>query len=190
MTLIRAYRGSARAEVSSCLLPLRATDESQVPVDSWAAPCKDSGGRGRRRAKAQGLGPTPCRAACRSDGLKMRVPVSRPRLLRCLLPVRDEAPVGDLRLTGELHLRLLLRLAHGPRAGPGAPSGAAGLGPGAELEPAQLLSRQRGPSEGVSSSFVSRCQKSTTSLRATATVAMPAPRRALIRSPKALSGLG
>src|SRR5215211_9262982 len=40
---------------------------------------QEFGWRGRRRAKAQGLGPMPCRAACRQAALKMRVPVSRPR---------------------------------------------------------------------------------------------------------------
>src|SRR5215204_4551346 len=81
-------------------------------LDSLATPCESSRGRGRRRAKAQGLGLMPCRAARRLDGFEDARPrVALAPLLRSLLPVADKPPVGDLRLAGELDLGRFLRLA-------------------------------------------------------------------------------
>src|SRR5215218_6851205 len=95
-------------------LPLRATDVSQVSAGLFGRSLRELGVRGRRLVKAQGLGPMPCRAACRLTALKMRVPLSR-ALVR--LPVADEAAVGGFGLTGEFELRLAQRLVGAPDAG-------------------------------------------------------------------------
>ena len=86
-------------------LLLCATDESQVGLDSWGAPCNSSCGRGRRRAKAQGLGLMPCRAACPSRAFVMRVPVSRPR--PSLTASRRRCAGRRARLGGPVRVRLV-----------------------------------------------------------------------------------
>src|SRR4051812_31377819 len=76
----------------------------------------------------------------------MRVPVSRPHhFLRLRLPVLDEPAVGLLEPLGELALVELLALAGGRAGALAAPRPVAGH----ELEPAQLVTGQRRPPEGV-----------------------------------------
>ena len=113
----------------------------------------------------------------------MRAPVSRsrPLFLRCAgLLVGDHPLVGDLGLLGELALGVAHRAVGGPD-----PGGAVRVlrGAGGDLELGGVSSWSATGVGGRSPlSGVSMHQNRIASLRAVATIALPCPRRALVRS--------